>query len=145
MKRQHLIKLLHHLLPCILPGYTIQKNYTLPDLAATVDFLASVGEENFSLKKIFIQASDLIQPETIQTHAILKHELAEKGIFKGKDEYWLVVPGAAKELETMAKGKCIRLLDGEWLQKEVSENFDDSRQLREIVKSLESIGSGLGS
>jgi len=144
MKRSHLLQILNHLLHESLPGYSIQNKYTLPDIAATVDFVASIISDDINLKKIFIQAADHSSSELINTHAILKHEITQKGIFKGKDEYWLIVSDeTTPELRQNAGDKFIKLLDRTWLKKEVSENLEKSKPLRETVETLESIGFGL--
>ena len=141
MKRQHIIKVLAYLLPKALHGYSIQRNYSPAGLATTIDFVASVVSDSSAIKKLFIQVSDQPLLETINTHAILKHELTEKGVFKEKDEYWLVLSEeATPELNSEAEKRHIKLLDKTWLKGEVAENMDKSRQLRETVETLESIG-----
>lgn len=145
MKRQHLLTVLQHLLPCILPGYTIKRNHAPSGLASTIDFVAAVRSENLTLKKILVQGSDSLSSEIIQTHAILKHELTQAGLFSGKDEYWLAVTEEpTPELKQGAESKYIKLLGTAWLQENVSKNINSSRKLREAVQTLESIGISIG-
>ena len=145
--KPHLKQLLSELLRLGLPSYTWHSNFNPPAFPfQEIDLYGEVEEEGKIIKRLYAQIEPNLSESLLQTHSIVRHELAKKGFLHSGDEYWLVTgTSIPTDLKKSAAQKHIILHDLTWLRNQTRRYYPSSQKLRQIGKTLSSQGFPLSS
>ena len=140
--KPHLKQLLAELLRVGLPSYIWQLNYNPTEFPfQDIDIYGEAEEEGEVIRRLYVQIEPQLTEPLIETHSLVKHELAKRGMLHLKDEYWIATgTNIPTQLKESMASKYIILRDLKWIGNQTRRYRNDSQKLRQIEKILRSQG-----